>query len=131
MCASKRHDIKSWLSELSKCYHCGNNHRTVDQKCAVQHEHEEIIIKLKMQITIEQAKFIYGKQNPQYWKTCEEVIQANRSDVEVTEGYRAGCWTIGEKSQSNKEKVNEEKTSLAGDAVCISPASGSIYTKTV
>ena len=39
-----------------------------------------------MQITIEHARLIYRQQNPQYQKTFSEVIQANRSDVEVTEG---------------------------------------------
>ena len=69
-CASKGHDIKSCQSELSKCYHCGNNQRADDRKCAVQHEHEEIIIiRTRMQITIEQAKLIYHQQNPQYPKT--------------------------------------------------------------
>ena len=29
-CASRGHEIKNCQSELSKCYHCGNNHRLGD-----------------------------------------------------------------------------------------------------
>ena len=42
-----------------------------------------------------------------------------------------GVVTVGDKSQSNKEKENEEKTTHARDVVCISPVSGRMYTKTV
>ena len=135
--------VKSCQSELSKCYHSGNNHRAGDRKCAVQHEHEEIIIiRTRIQITLEQAKLIYHLQNSQYQKTYAEVFQARKSDVKIAEGRQGlvvecgggggqmGVVTVGDKSQSNKEKENE-KTTDARDVVCISPVSGSMYTKTV
>ena len=42
-----------------------------------------------------------------------------------------GVVTVGDKSLSNNEKENEEKTTHARGVVCISPVSGSMYTKTV
>ena len=96
-----------------------------------------------MQITIEQAKLIYHQQNPQYQKTYAKVIQAGKSDVEVAEERRGlvvecgwgdgqmGVVTVGDKSLSNNEKENEEKTTHARDVVCVSPVYGSMYTKTV
>ena len=77
-CASRGHDFKSCQSEIPKCYHCGNNHKTGDKRCAVQHEQAEIIsIRSKMQVTREQAKLIYRQQNPNYQKTYAEAIQIN------------------------------------------------------
>ena len=96
-----------------------------------------------MQITIEHAKFIYREQNPQYQKTYAEVIQAGKSDVEVVEERQGlvvecgggdgqmGVVTVGGKSLSNNGKENEEKTTHGRDVVCVSPVSGSMYTKTV
>ena len=86
---------------------------------------------------------IYRQQNPQYQKTYAEVIQARISDVEVAEGRQGlvvecgeeggqmGVVAVGDKSQSNKEKENEVKKTNARTVVCISPVSGSMYTKTV
>ena len=95
-----------------------------------------------MQITIEQAKLIYRQQNPQYQKTYAEVIQAGKSDVEVAEDRQClvvecgggdgqmGVVTVGDKSLSNNENENGEKTIRTRDVVCVSPVSGSMYTKT-
>ena len=108
----------------------------------MQHE-EIIIIRTRIQITIEQAKLICRQQNPQYQKIYAEVIQARKSDVKIAEGRQGfvvecgggsgqmGAVTMGDKSQSNKEKENEEKPTHASDVVCISPVSGSMCTKTV
>ena len=54
-CADKVQDIKDCQSEILKCYHCDNNHKTGDRKCAIQHEKEAIVaLRSKMQVARKQ-----------------------------------------------------------------------------
>ena len=53
-CVLKVHDFKDCQSEILKCYHCGNNHKTGDRKCTIQHEQEKkMAIRSKRQVTRE------------------------------------------------------------------------------
>ena len=144
-CVLKGHDFKDCQSEILKCYHCGNNHKTGDRKCAIQHEQEEIMaIRSKMQVTREQAKLIYRKQNPKFQKTCAEVTQLTISNGTTAAERQGGSQNLGgdmggrgvEESSaaggSNMYQQNGENSkTCTREVVCVSPTLGSMYTRTV